>query len=109
MPYDKLLSRGFCLMIMPLTPNQQLFEYRIVRVLGRGAFGTVCLAHDAFLDRPVAIKELTLTAQTDEVTFKRFLQEARAALMLDGNRQQSLLGWLEQAQASTPICWTTLT
>jgi len=23
---------------MPLTTNQQLFEYRIVRVLGRGAF-----------------------------------------------------------------------
>ena len=64
---------------MPLTPNQQLFEYRIERVLGRGAFGTVYLAHDTLLDRPVAIKELTRTAQTDEVAFKRFLQEARAA------------------------------
>ena len=64
---------------MPLAPNQQLFEYRIVRVLGRGAFGTVYLAHDTLLDRAVAIKELTITAQTDEVAFKRFLQEARAA------------------------------
>ena len=64
---------------MPLAPNQQLSEYRIERILGRGAFGTVYLAHDTLLDRPVAIKELTLTAQTDEVTFKRFLQEARAA------------------------------
>jgi len=64
---------------MPLGPNQQLVEYRIVRILGRGAFGTVYLAHDTLLDRPVAIKELTLTAQTDEVAFKRFLQEARAA------------------------------
>jgi len=64
---------------MPLAPNQQLFEYRIMRVLGQGAFGTVYLAHDTLLDRPVAIKELTLTAQTDEVAFKRFLQEARAA------------------------------
>ena len=64
---------------MPLAPDQRLFEYRIERVLGRGGFGTVYLAHDAFLDRPVAIKELTLTAQTDEVAFKRFLQEARAA------------------------------
>ena len=64
---------------MPLTPNQQLFEYRIERILGRGAFGTVYLARDTLLDRPVAIKELTVTTQTDEVAFKRFLQEARAA------------------------------
>ena len=64
---------------MSLSPNQQLFEYRIERILGQGAFGTVYLAHDTLLDRPVAIKELTATAQTDEVAFKRFLQEARAA------------------------------
>jgi len=64
---------------MPLAPNQQLFEYRIVRALGQGAFGTVYLAHDTLLDRLVAIKELTITAQADEVAFKRFLQEARAA------------------------------
>ena len=45
---------------MPLAPNQQLFEYRTERILGRGAFGTVYLAHDAFLGRPVAITELTI-------------------------------------------------
>ena len=28
---------------MPLAPNQQLFEYCIVRILGRGTFGTVYL------------------------------------------------------------------
>ena len=64
---------------MPLAPDQQLFEYCIERVLGQGAFGTVYLAHDTLLGRPVAIKELTITAQTDEVAFRRFLQEARAA------------------------------
>jgi serine/threonine protein kinase len=64
---------------MPLAPNQQLSEYCIECILGRGAFGTVYLAHDTLLDRPVAIKELTLTAQTDEVACKRFLQEACAA------------------------------
>jgi len=31
---------------MPLIPNQQLFEYQIIRRLGQGAFGTVYLAHD---------------------------------------------------------------
>jgi len=64
---------------MSLALNQRLFEYRIVRVLGQGGFGTVYLAHDTLLDRPVAIKELTITAQTDEVAFKRFIQEARIA------------------------------
>jgi len=68
---------------MSLTPNQQLFEYRIERVLGRGAFGTVYLAHDTLLERPVAIKELTRIAQTDETAFKRFLREARTAGGLD--------------------------
>ena len=67
---------------MSLAPNQQLFEYRIERILGRGAFGTVYLAHDTLLDRPVAVKELTITAQTDEMAFKRFLQEARATSRL---------------------------
>lgn len=37
------------------------------------------LGHDTLLNRPVAVKELTVTAQTDEMAFKRFLQEARAA------------------------------
>ena len=64
---------------MPLAPNQRLFEYRIERVLGQGAFGTVYLAHDELLERPVAIKELGITVQTDGVAFKCFLQEARAA------------------------------
>ena len=64
---------------MPFAPNQQFHEYRIVRTLGQGGFGTVYLAQDTLLDRPVAIKELTITKQTDEQAFKRFLQEARTA------------------------------
>lgn len=64
---------------MPLVPNQRLFEYRILRILGRGDFGTVYLAGDTRLNRPVAIQELTVTAQTDQVGFKRFLLTARAA------------------------------
>jgi tetratricopeptide (TPR) repeat protein len=64
---------------MPLTPGDALFEYRVTRALGQGAFGTVYLAQDTLLDRPVAIKELTAAAQADRAAFQRFLQEARAA------------------------------
>jgi len=68
---------------MPLVPNQELFEYRITRLLGQGAFGTVYLAHDTLLDRPVAIKELAIASQADATAIKRFLQEARVAGGLD--------------------------
>ena len=61
---------------MPLSPGETLFEYRITRTLGQGAFGTVYLAQDTLLDRPVAIKELTAAAQADRAAFQRFLQEA---------------------------------
>ena len=64
---------------MPFSPGNTLYEYRITRTLGQGAFGTVYLAQDTLLDRPVAIKELTAAAQVDPVAFQRFLQEARAA------------------------------
>jgi serine/threonine protein kinase len=64
---------------MPLSPGDTLFEYRITRTLGQGAFGTVYLAQDTLLDRPVAIKELISAAQADPVAFQRFLQEARVA------------------------------
>ena len=64
---------------MPFSPGDAFFEYRITRTLGHGAFGTVYLAQDTLLDRPVAIKELTPAAQADAVAFQRFLQEARAA------------------------------
>jgi serine/threonine protein kinase len=64
---------------VPLTPGQQLFEYRVIRALGQGGFGTVYLAQDTLLDRPVAIKELLPSAQADRAAFQRFLQEARAA------------------------------
>ena len=64
---------------------QQIGRYRIDGLLGAGSMGNVYLAHDADLDRPVAVKtlrDLTLDAETREVFLSRFQNEARAAARL---------------------------
>jgi serine/threonine protein kinase len=53
-----------------LAAEQQLFEYRIVRPLGQGAFDIVYLAHNTLLDRLVAIKELAGASRTDDVALR---------------------------------------
>jgi serine/threonine-protein kinase len=59
-----------------------LGRYAIERLLGRGGMGSVWLARDLHLDRPVAIKVLheTLASRTEER--ERFLREARIAARL---------------------------
>jgi serine/threonine-protein kinase len=64
---------------------QQIGRYRIDRLLGAGSMGNVYLAHDADLDRPVAVKtlrDLALDPDTREVFLSRFQNEARAAARL---------------------------
>jgi serine/threonine protein kinase len=56
-------------------------EYRLVRLLGRGAMGQVHLAHDALLDRPVAVKFIA-AVRTDARMRRRFYVEARAVARL---------------------------
>ncbi len=62
------------------SPPSEVGEYRIVRLLGRGAMGQVYLAHDTLLDRPVAIK--FITAEPSPAVRERFLVEARAIARL---------------------------
>lgn len=54
-------------------------EFRLVRTLGRGGMGTVYLAHDSILDRPVALKIMTGVSEDSRL---RFLTEARAIARL---------------------------
>jgi predicted Ser/Thr protein kinase len=61
-------------------PGTQLGRYRIVRVLGRGAMGTVYLAIDTQLDRQVALK--TPQFDQDSDLLQRFHREARSAAAL---------------------------
>ena len=60
---------------------KRLGKYEITEKLGRGAMGEVFRAHDPVLDRDVAIKVLSGTA--DEQSTQRFLREAKAAAELN--------------------------
>ena len=53
-------------------------RYEIRGVLGEGSFGVVYLAHDARLDREVALKFLRPQAFSDPQAKERFLREARS-------------------------------
>jgi len=57
----------------------ELGGYSIESRLGRGAMGTVYLARQLSLDRPVALKILAPRLSSDDEFIRRFLEEARAA------------------------------
>ncbi|MFO0755798.1 MAG: SUMF1/EgtB/PvdO family nonheme iron enzyme [Byssovorax sp.] len=63
------------------TPPQTFDEHRLVEPLGRGRMGQVYLAHDAVLDRAVAVKFIA-SIRPDEVSRRRFQVEARAIARL---------------------------
>jgi eukaryotic-like serine/threonine-protein kinase len=62
-------------------PPDELEEYKIERLIGRGGMGDVYLAHDSVLDRAVAVKVIR-GIDPDPAAKERFMLEARAAARL---------------------------
>ncbi len=94
---DRLLAGGDRVETFLETPAALLLEphapedfcgrivdsYRLLSRLGAGGMGEVYLAHDAKLDRPVALKFLSPDLAVDRDRLRRFHQEARAASSLN--------------------------
>src|SRR5262249_39599944 len=72
-------------------------RYTVRSTLGAGGFGSVYLAHDTQLDRPVAIKVPRGGADVPQAEAERFLQEARrlARLSHPGIVAVHDIGWDE--------------
>jgi eukaryotic-like serine/threonine-protein kinase len=67
----------------PIDPAaRQIGEYRIMREIGRGGMGIVYEAHQASLNRQVALKVLPFAAVLDQRQIARFRNEAQAAAQL---------------------------
>ena len=62
-----------------LAPGQKLGNYTIVRKVGEGGMGAVYEAHQAGINRRVALKVLPKALMQNRVFLERFLREAQSA------------------------------
>ena len=65
---------------------EKIGKYDVVDVLGKGSMGIVYRGHDAYVDRPVAIKLATNTDASEDgesMAKRMFVNEARSAGRLD--------------------------
>ncbi len=67
----------------PVDGMGQVGHYKILQRIGKGGMGIVYRAHDTRLDRPVALKFLSLQHGADRSGALRLIREARAASRLD--------------------------
>jgi serine/threonine protein kinase len=67
----------------PANPLKRIGRYRIEKVLGKGGFGLVYLAHDEQLDRHVAIKVPHSKLIEKPEDAEAYLAEARTVANLD--------------------------
>jgi tetratricopeptide (TPR) repeat protein len=62
---------------------EKIGKYQIVGKIGQGAMGEVFKAHDALLNRLVAVKTISGSASAESDARKRFLREAQSAARLN--------------------------
>jgi serine/threonine protein kinase len=67
----------------PLIPVPLIAAFKMIRLLGRGGMGSVYLAEDNTLKRPVAIKIISKELTQDSRGRNRFLREGRAMATVD--------------------------
>ena len=77
---------------MPGLPS----KYRVERTLGTGSSGTVVLAIDQQLDRPVAVKELAPALAADPSFIEGFREEARVMAQLDNEHCVRVYEFLQE-------------
>ena len=65
-----------------MQPESLISHYRIVSQIGAGGMGEVYLAHDAKLDRKVALKILPADVASNSDRMDRFIREAKSAAAL---------------------------
>jgi serine/threonine protein kinase/tetratricopeptide (TPR) repeat protein len=81
--------------------GQQLGNYKIISLLGKGGMGEVYLARDTRLDREVAIKLLPHLLARDPERAERFKREARLQARLDNHPNIALIHALEQSDEAS--------
>jgi tRNA A-37 threonylcarbamoyl transferase component Bud32 len=95
---------------MSATPNEhdqdadlpQIAGYRLLRVLGHGGMSTVYLGEQVSLDREVAVKVMLPEALADEVSRRRFENEARTIARLE---HPHIVGIYEVGRTKAGLPW----
>ena len=65
---------------------EKISKYDVTGVLGKGSMGVVYKGHDAYVDRPVAIKVATIAeaeSDSESMAKRMFINEARSVGRLD--------------------------